>query len=185
MAAAVAVAVAALAIALAASGGDDEDEPGDRAGNAPERATPEPEAPRGQRPAPTGAENGSRRPEGGERPGQAGGAGGRSVELEPLADGAGEGTAAVRGGDPPRLTLKVTGLPEPEGRYEVGLFNSLSDAVSLGRFEGPSVDLAAPLRRRPDAYRFLDVSVEPPDGNPNHSGQSVLRAPLDRLTAGG
>ena len=30
-------------------------------------------------------------------------------------------------------------------------------------------------------YRFLDVSLEPADGNRNHSGQSVLRVPLSEL----
>jgi hypothetical protein len=30
-------------------------------------------------------------------------------------------------------------------------------------------------------YRYIDVSLEPADGNPNHSGQSVLRVPLRGL----
>ncbi len=37
-----------------------------------------------------------------------------------------------------------------------------------------SARLPANFRR----YRFIDVSREPADGNPNHSGQSVLRVPV-------
>ena len=39
------------------------------------------------------------------------------------------------------------------------------------------------MKLPPDAsdYRFLDVSSEPADANPNHSGASVLRAPLAEL----
>jgi hypothetical protein len=32
-----------------------------------------------------------------------------------------------------------------------------------------------PLPSKPSSYRYLDVSREPADGNPAHSGDSVLR----------
>ena len=41
--------------------------------------------------------------------------------------------------------------------------------------------------RLPEGYerfRFLDVSQEPDDGNPNHSGASVLRIATADLGAG-
>ena len=41
--------------------------------------------------------------------------------------------------------------------------------------------VSAKLAAAPAGYRYLDVSLEPADGNPNHSGQSVLRVPLRSL----
>ncbi len=104
--------------------------------------------------------------------------------LEPLPGGqaVGRGTAILEGeGEEAALTVDVTGLPTPDGRYEVWLYNSLSDAVSLGRFAGREIELFRPLPANPADYRFLDVSLEPTDGVESHSGRSVLRAPLDGL----
>jgi anti-sigma-K factor RskA len=61
------------------------------------------------------------------------------------------------------------------------LLNSPEDLVSLGSFSVPAsgeVDVTVPVPGDPDAFGALDVSVEPPDGNPAHSSKSVLRAPL-------
>ena len=41
--------------------------------------------------------------------------------------------------------------------------------------------MTAKLPASAAGYRYLDVSQEPADGNPNHSGQSVLRVPLRSL----
>ena len=65
--------------------------------------------------------------------------------------------------------------------YELWLLNSPDDLVSLGSFRVPAsgdVDVTVPLPADPDRFAALDVSVEPPDGNPAHSSRSVLRAPL-------
>ena len=40
------------------------------------------------------------------------------------------------------------------------------------------------LPRNASHYRYVDISREPPDGNPNHSGESVLRVPLAKLSRG-
>jgi hypothetical protein len=53
--------------------------------------------------------------------------------------------------------------------------------VSLGSFSVPAsgqVQVTVPLPADPSRFAALDVSVEPPDGNPAHSKRSVLRAPL-------
>jgi hypothetical protein len=42
------------------------------------------------------------------------------------------------------------------------------------------MDLRLPAQA--SRYRSIDVSFEPSDGNPNHSGQSVLRVPLSKLS---
>jgi hypothetical protein len=41
--------------------------------------------------------------------------------------------------------------------------------------------VAVRLPARARRYRFVDVSLEPTDSNRNHSGDSVLRAPLAKL----
>ena len=119
---------------------------------------------------------------GGEANAPAGGSGGAALEPLPGKLDTGRGTARLEGeGEEAAVSLTVTGLPAPDGEYEVWLYNSLSDARSLGRFAGRQIELFQPLPVDPADYRFLDVSLEPPDGNENHSGQSVLRAPLEEL----
>ena len=87
------------------------------------------------------------------------------------------GTVGVRGST---LRLRVARLPA--GSYAVWLFDDVSDARQVARFKGPSADLRARLPKGFRRYRSIDVSREPSDGNPNHSGASLLRAPLAKLT---
>ena len=116
--------------------------------------------------------------------GDDGAAGGRVVALDPVEPlgGAASGTATISAKDG-RATVNVRGLP-PSAKgdfYELWLLNTPDDLVSLGSFRVPAsgdVDVTVPLPANPDAFAALDVSVEPPDGNPAHSSRSVLRAPL-------
>ena len=104
--------------------------------------------------------------------------------LEPLGEDAAEarGTGRLRIQDGRSvLELTIGGLASPEGRYQVWLYNSVSDAVSLGSFGGRRIELAAPLPDDLERYRYVDVSLEPDDGNENHSGQSLLRLETDKL----
>ena len=101
--------------------------------------------------------------------------------VEPLG-GAASGTATISTQDG-RANVQVRGLkPSADGDfYELWLLNSPDDLVSLGSFRVPAsgeVDVSVPLPGNPDDFAALDVSVEPPDGNPAHSSRSVLRAPL-------
>ena len=52
--------------------------------------------------------------------------------------------------------------------------------VSLGTFtvgrDGRAV-VTLPVTADPRRYPVMDVSIEPADGNPAHSGHSVLRSP--------
>jgi hypothetical protein len=98
-----------------------------------------------------------------------------SVALTSLAPGAG-GSARLAGS---RLELKVSGLPA--GAYAVWLFDDVSDARMIARFDGPRASLAARLPQGFRDHRFIDISREPADGNANHSGASVLRVPIARL----
>lgn len=89
------------------------------------------------------------------------------------------GSATVVDGD--RLEVDVAGLPpSADGRYEMWLLNSPDDLVSLGSFrvgESGAATVEVPLPTTPDEFAFIDVSVEPDDGNPAHSGNSILRGP--------
>ena len=68
--------------------------------------------------------------------------------------------------------------------YEVWLFNSQDDAVSLGaqltdrqgNYQGAGV-----LPDDYTSYEFIDVSREAVDQNASHSGESVLRGRIDDL----
>lgn len=111
-------------------------------------------------------------------------AAGRPVKLANVATvGTGGGSARLIGKGPhARLRVRLYGLPPAKGGdYEIWLYNSVSNAVPLGSFARRGIDLNARLPANWQRYRYLDVSLEPADGNQNHSGQSLLRAPLARL----
>ncbi len=92
------------------------------------------------------------------------------------------GSARIVGeGREARLVLRVKGLPRAAGGYESWLYDSVTDAVPVGRLDGRDGTFQAKLPAEPGEYRFVDVSREPRDGNPNHSGASVLRAPMAPL----
>ena len=80
--------------------------------------------------------------------------------------------------------MRVTGLePSADGEfYELWLLNSADDLVSLGSFDVPAsgeIEVTVPVPSgAEDSFAALDISVEPGDGKPAHSGRSVLRAPL-------
>ena len=89
-----------------------------------------------------------------------------------------------------QLLVQARGL-EPSGRraaYEVWLYNSPSDATSLGgqvTDDRGNLQGAGPLPPNFRDYRNIDVSRERIDRNPRHSGTSVLRVPLADVLRGG
>jgi hypothetical protein len=145
------VAVLGVVAALLLSGGDDDDDSNES----------------GSQPAP--AQDG---PGPGEQPD------GRTARLSPLSGDRGEGRLEVTDEG---ATITIRGLPNPSGSYQVWLYDSVVRAESLGTFAGASGRLRVQLPADARTYRFLDVSLEPADANPNHSGDSVLRAPLRDL----
>ena len=78
-----------------------------------------------------------------------------------------------------RATLTVSGLPA--GIYEAWLYNDILDAQPLATFHGPKASVALKFPADVGHFQELDVSHEG-DGNPGHSGRSVLRVPLASLT---
>jgi hypothetical protein len=107
----------------------------------------------------------------------------QSVELEAVVeDFPGRGTAQIEGsGDDSRLVMSLRDLPPREEAYAVWLYNSLPDAVLIDRVVGSSLDIDEQLPEDPSGYKFIDVSREPIDDNPNHSGASLMRVPVDEL----
>jgi hypothetical protein len=97
--------------------------------------------------------------------------------LTVLGGGSAHGTARIADD---RLDLSLFGL-RTKARYQVWLYSSIADAVPVAAFTGPGARVHTKLPASAGRHRFLDVSLEPADGNPNHSGQSVLRAPLSGL----
>ena len=98
------------------------------------------------------------------------------------AGAAARGEAHVVGSGDGSLRLSVSGLaPTVEGAfYEVWLMDGPGRLVSLGSFRVPAsgaadVDVPLPVPVRDFAY--VNVSAEPDDGDPAHSGASVLRGP--------
>ena len=92
------------------------------------------------------------------------------------------GEARVVGGDEGGLHVTVSGLrPSGSGAfYELWLLDGPDRLVSLGSFRVPasgSAEVDVPLPVPVRDFRFIDVSREPEDGDPAHSGDSVLRGP--------
>lgn len=101
------------------------------------------------------------------------------LELTALPDApAGAGASVVVDGD--RVTISLDGLPDTEGDYEAWLFNSVLDSRPLGSTDGGSGTIEARLPDSTDSFEYLDISVQP-DSGALHSGQSVLRIPVEQL----
>ena len=152
-----ALAAVVVVVVLASSGGDE-----DTASNPPAQTKP-----KGGKPKPSTPKQAPSKP-------------GPTVQLTPLSDAHGAtGTAALTHGGK-RLSIKASGLRD--GSYQVWLYDSAIETESLTKVSGTKLDLD--LKLPPDAshYSYVDISLEPPDGNPNHSGASVLRAPLSKLS---
>lgn len=89
--------------------------------------------------------------------------------------GAARGTAHLNSARN-RLVLRLRGLPKPGGdSYTVWLYSSVIEAKSLASRRATKLDVNVKLPRDWRRYRYVDVSREPADGNPSHSGQSVAR----------
>lgn len=77
------------------------------------------------------------------------------------------------------LELDLSALPALEGDfYEVWLLDDRDGRlISLGPVR-PDGTYALPPGVQVGDFPLVDVSIEPPDGDPTHSGNSVLRGPL-------
>ena len=77
------------------------------------------------------------------------------------------------------IELDLSGLPQIENAYfELWVIDrQLKGMVSLGPVRG-SGRYVIPAGVATDVFPIVDLSIEPPDGVPTHSGKSVLRGEL-------
>lgn len=104
------------------------------------------------------------------------------AQLEPLPDKSASGTAVLStAGDTRDLTVDVAGLSNPtDAFYEVWLLApDGSRLVSLGMLQpGEATTFELPVDLDVAEYPVVDVSLEPMDGDPAHSTDSVVRGTL-------
>lgn len=104
------------------------------------------------------------------------------AELEPFpAHPGASGTADVEAGrDGSRtLTVSLAADASDDGYREVWLIrNDAAALISLGVLDGDSGSFVIPEDVDLDEYSIVDISVEPIDGDPAHSGDSIVRGQL-------
>ena len=73
------------------------------------------------------------------------------------------------------VRVNAADLPPTTNSYEVWLFGDEGRMISLGTLNDGSGSFVVPQGINTQEYRVVDVSDEPPDGNPQHSGVSLIR----------
>ncbi len=98
----------------------------------------------------------------------------------PQHPGAGGSADVTQGRDGSRqIEVTLTGDGGSPGYREVWLLNSDATAlISLGVLDAESGRFSIPPDVDLDEYSIVDISVEPVDGDPAHSGDSIVRGPL-------
>jgi hypothetical protein len=105
-----------------------------------------------------------------------------TVALDPLADNDASGSAevVVRDDGSRALEVKLTAPTLDDGYYEVWLIEpSITDMVPLGIARPGTQTFELPADLDLAEFPLVDVSQEPLDGNPLHSGVSVARGQLE------
>jgi hypothetical protein len=104
-----------------------------------------------------------------------------AADLTALDSSAGRGTArAVESDDTLTLSVRASELGDEAGFHEVWLINvDGRRMVALGVLaDGDSGEFQVPRGLLDEGYRIVDISVEPDDGDPAHSGVSLARGEL-------
>jgi anti-sigma-K factor RskA len=105
-----------------------------------------------------------------------------AVALDPLADNdaSGRATVVVRGDGSRLLEVDLDAAALDDSYYEIWLIDrDVVGMVPLGVVRPGSQTVELPADLDLSQYPLVDVSVEPLDGNPTHSGVSVARGELD------
>ncbi len=76
------------------------------------------------------------------------------------------------------VVVSTEELPLIAGAYEVWLFGDGGRMVALGALQAGQGRFSVPAGIDTREYRTIDISDEPADGNPAHSGVSVVRGTL-------
>jgi hypothetical protein len=104
-----------------------------------------------------------------------------TADLTALDSDAPRGEArAVSSDDTITLRVRARALGDEDGFHEVWLINvDGTRMVALGVLaEGDVGEFAVPRGLLDEGYRIVDISVEPDDGDPTHSGVSLARGEL-------
>ena len=104
-----------------------------------------------------------------------------ATELTALDSDAARGEAsAVQTDDTFTIRVSASELGDEPGVREVWLINVDGERmVSIGLLaSGDEGEFAVPMELIDQGYRIVDISVEPDDGDPTHSGVSVARGEL-------
>jgi len=105
-----------------------------------------------------------------------------TIALDPLDDNDASGRAevVVRADGSRALEVQLTAPALEEGYYEVWLIEpSIVDMVPLGIARSGTQTFELPADLDLSEFPVVDVSVEPLDGDPLHSGVSVARGQLE------
>ena len=104
-----------------------------------------------------------------------------ATDLTALDSSAARGVAsAVRTDDTITLRVQARELGDEDGFHEVWLINvDGTRMVALGVLAaGDAGEFQVPRGLLDEGYRIVDISVEPDDGDPTHSGVSLARGEL-------
>jgi anti-sigma-K factor RskA len=104
-----------------------------------------------------------------------------AADLTALDSDARRGTAsAVRHDDAITLRVRARELGDEDGFHEVWLINvDGKRMVALGVLApGALGEFDVPRGLIEEGYRIVDITVEPDDGDPTHSGVSLARGEL-------
>jgi anti-sigma factor RsiW len=110
-------------------------------------------------------------------------AGTSELVLSRIDDGpAGAHGDVVLADDRSQATVDVSGLDPsgPDRFYELWLLDEDGRMIALGAFEVGAdgrAEVELPIPVAPSGYRYFDVSLQEDNGDPAHSGVSVLRGP--------
>lgn len=112
-----------------------------------------------------------------------GGGAGTTLALTRIDDGPAGAHGIVRvSEDRTRALVDVGGLRPsgPDRFYELWLLDENGRMIALGSFrvgEDGTADIQIPIPVEPSRYRYFDLSLQRDNGDPAHSGTSVLRGP--------
>lgn len=104
-----------------------------------------------------------------------------STALTALDSDASRGEAsALRSDDSVTLRVRASDLGDEDGFHEVWLINvDGKRMVGVGILaDGDEGEFLVPRHLIDEGYRIVDISVEPDDGDPTHSGVSLARGEL-------
>lgn len=106
-----------------------------------------------------------------------------SAQLDALPDwagAAGQATVAERSDGERVIRVALDAVVDDDLVREVWLLTeSVDGLISLGLLDGPTGEFVIPASVDLTRFSVVDISAEPVDGDPTHSGNSIVRGALD------